>query len=244
MKKIFIISLVATGLLATLGSCSKEELADTKPVTSLQNTEDPDGDGLTFLPEGEVYFIEDSVSIFGQAGTKYLSFKPLNLEKYKNGEQLDSICNHDIAVRFDTKGRKSHNKSAYWGDKPWVVEDHPPVITFTVGSTLIIRLSKMVTAFGYEINSPFTGAKRAIQTTARNSQLNKTISPVLVSYTGNLPTNRPPFGMPGGALLYGKESKLPFDEIIIKTIGNSTTTQPLPGPFDIILANFRYKLAE
>jgi hypothetical protein len=101
----------------------------------------------------------------------------------------------------------------------------------------------MVTAFGYEINSPFSGTKRAIETTFRNSKLDKIIPDVGISYTGNLPTNRPPFGMPGGALLYAKKSHTPFDEITIKNVGNNNQTPPLPGPFYIILANFRYKLA-
>jgi hypothetical protein len=244
MKKNFIHALVVAGILATLSSCSKEEQAAIQPIMETSHPLDPDNDGLIFLPEGEVYYYLDSVSIFGEAGTKYLTFKPLSLEKYKNGELLDSVCNQDIAVRFDAKGRKSHSKSVLWGDKPWVAEEYPPMITFRVGSTLTIKLSKMVTAFGYEINSPFTGAKRAIETTFRNSKLNKIIPPVSVSYTGNLPTNRPPFGMPGGPHLYAKESATPFDEVVIKTVGNNTQTPPLPGPFDITLASFRYKLAE
>jgi hypothetical protein len=244
MKTNLFNALVAMVIFATLSSCSKEEQAEVKPVTVSQNPLDPDGDGLIFLPEGEVYFIEDSVLIFGQVSTKYKLFKPLSLEKYKNGELLDSICNQDIAARFDIKGRKSHDKSLYWGDSPWVFEDHPPVITFRVDNTLTIKLSKMVTAFGYEINSPYTGVRRAIETTFRNSKLNKTIPPVLASYTSDVPTNRPYFGMPGGALLYAKESATPFDEIVIKTVGNSTSTPPLPGPFDVTLANFRYKLGK
>lgn len=102
----------------------------------MQNQFDADVGGLTFLPEGEVYFIEDSVSIFGQVSTKYRLFKPLSLEKYKNGELLDSICNQDFAVRFETKGRKSQDKSVKWGDKPWVADEFPRLITFRIGNTL------------------------------------------------------------------------------------------------------------
>lgn len=72
-----------------------------------QNPLDPDGDGLTFLPEGEVYFIEDSVSIFGQVGTRYQLFKPLSLEKYRNGQRLDSVCNQEIAIRLILKVSKA-----------------------------------------------------------------------------------------------------------------------------------------
>jgi hypothetical protein len=244
MKKNFIMVFVAVGLFATLISCSKEEQAVIKPVTISENPLDPDSNGVIFLPEGEIYYYKDSVTVYGQAGTKYLLLKPMSLEKYKNGELLDSICNKDIAIRFDTKGHKSHDKSVLWGDKPWVAEEFPPVITFRIGNTLTIKLSKMVTAFGFEYNTPFDGTKRAITTRYRNSKLNKVIPPTTTSYTGNLPTNRPPLGMPGGALLYAKESQTPFDEVRITFEDFKSGSPPLSGPFDISLAGFRYKVAK
>lgn len=244
MKKNLINALIAMVLFATLSSCSKEEQVDIKSAKISQNPLDPDGDGMIFLPEGEVYYIEDSVSLYGQVGTKYLLLKPLSLEKYKNAALLDSVCNQDIAMRFDVKGRKSHDKSILWGEKPWVAEEYPSVITFRIGNTLTIRFSKMLTAFGYEFNSPFTGERRAIESTFRNSKLNKVIQPVTISYTGNLPTNRPPLGMPGGAHLRALESQTPFNEVTIKFVANRANTPPPPGPFDITLANFRYKLAK
>lgn len=244
MKKNLIIALVASGIFATLSSCSKEEQADIQPLMETSHPLDPDGDGIIFLPEGEVYYYEDSVSTYGQVGTKYLLLKPLSVEKYKNGELLDSICNQDLAVRFETKGRKSHHKSVLWGDKPWVVDEFPPMITFRIGNTLTIHLSKMVTGFGFEFNSPFEGTRWGIKTTFRNSKLNRVLPPVYVSYLGNVPTNRPYFGMPGGALLNARESQDPFDEITI-TFEALKNGDPLPpGPFDISLASFRYKLAK
>jgi len=244
MKKNFTFALVAMAIFATLSSCSKEEQAAIDPVMEASHPDDPDGDGIIFLPDGEVYYYLDSTSLFGEAGPKYLTFKPINLDKYKNGELLDSICNQDIAVRFDTRGLKSHSTSVLWAAKPRVAEEYPPLITFRVDSILTIKLSKMVTAFGYEINSPFTGTKRAIETTFRNSKTNKSVRPVVVNYTGNLVTNRPPFGLPGGALLSARESAMPFDEVVIKTIGINNQTPPPPGPFDITLAGFRYRLAK
>jgi hypothetical protein len=244
MKTNLIVALIAIGIFVTLGSCSKEEQADIQPVMETSNPLDPDGDGIIYFPEGEVYLIDDSISLYGQVGTKYLMLKPLSLEKYKNGEQLDSICNKDIAIRFDVKGRKVDNKSVLWGDQPWVTEEYPSMITFRIGNTLTLKFSKMLTAFGYEFNSPFTGEKRAIESTFRNSKINNIIEPVTVSYTGNLPTNRPPLGMPGGALLRAMEGQQPFDEVTIRFIGNNTNSPAPPGPFDISLASFRYKLAK
>ena len=244
MKTNMIIVLVAVGLLVTLTSCSKEEQASIQPVMEISNPLDPDGDGRIDYPDGEIYIIQDSISLYGQAGTKYLMLKPLILKKYKNAELLDSLCNQDLAIRFDAKGRISHNKSVLWGIKPLVAEEYPSKITFNIGKTLTLRFSKMLTAFGYEFNTPFTGEKRGIESTFRNSKLNKVIRPVTVSYTGNLPTNTPELGTEGGALLRAMEGQKPFDEVTITFLGNNTQTPGSFGPFDITLAGFRYKLAK
>jgi hypothetical protein len=246
MKLNLVNVIIAMGFLAVMSSCSKEEQAEVKPVRVSQNTSDPDpdGDGLTFLPEGEVYFIEDSVLIFGQVSTRYQLFKPLSLDKYKNGELLDSICNQDISVRFETKGRKSQDKSVKWGDKPWVADEFPPVITFRIGNTLTMKFSKMVTGFGFEYNSPYEGIRWSITPTYRNSQLNKTKPPVLTRFLGGLTTNRPPLGMPGGAVLTARESQMPFDQVTITFGAPLGQTTPGTGPYDITLASFRYKLAD
>jgi hypothetical protein len=244
MKKCLITTLVAVGLLATINSCSKEEQVDVKPVTVSQNPLDPDGYGYYNLPGGELYYYEDSVSVYSEANTNYLRFKPLSLEKYKDGELLDSICNNDLAVRFSSKGRKFHDKTVLWGHKPRVADEYPPAITLTIGNTLTMRFSKMVTGFGYEYNSPFKGMKWGITTRFRNSKLNKVINPVYTSYIGNLPTNIIPLGMPGGAFLSARASQTPFDEVII-TFEALANGDPAPsGPFDITLAGFRYKLAK
>jgi hypothetical protein len=92
MNKHYITALVAVGLLATLNSCSKEEQVDIKPVTTSYNPLDPYNFGYIDRGEGELYYYEDSMTTYSQAGKNYLLMKPLSLEKYKNGKLLDSVC--------------------------------------------------------------------------------------------------------------------------------------------------------
>ena len=244
MKKHLIIALAAVGLLATLNSCSKEEQGDLKPVkTAAVNPLDPDGYGWYRLPDGSTYYYEDSVVVFRDAqNPKYLSYKSLSLEKYKNGELLDSVCNKDIALRFESKARKSHNKEVSWGVKKEVVDEFPPMITINTDNSLTIKFSKMVTGFGYEYNSLYKDYQWSIKTTFRNSKLNKDIRPTFTTFIDDYSVGPIPLGVQGGARLNARESQTPFDEVTITFEGPAA--EPAPGTFDISFAGFRYKLAK
>lgn len=244
MKNHFITALVAVSLLATLNSCSKEEQIDVKTVTTSSNPLDPYNFGYIDRGEGELYYYRDKVTSYSQANKNYLLLKSLSLEKYKNGELLDSVCNKDIAFRFENKGRKSHNKSAQWGTKPEVAEEHPPIITVNTDWSFTIKLSKMVSAIGFEINSPYKGVKYGITVRYFNTELNKVIPPTYTSYLYPPSDIGPQFGQPGSAMLRSIDSETPFNEIRITYEYLKYGEPAPPGTFDLLLAGFRYRLAK
>jgi hypothetical protein len=254
MKKHFINALVAVGLLATLNSCSKDE--DIKPTEkdnqkTSQNSDlpqyhplDPNGFGFIRLEEGELYYYFDSLSTFSQVGKKYLTMKPLNLEKYKNGSLLDSVCNQDLAIRFESKALKSHDKQTKWGTSPSrVVDEYPAVVTITTGIKTTIKLSKMVTAFGFEFNSPYKGYGYGVEVRYRNSKTNSLLPTAIVSYLDNDTRFGPVLGSTGGAWIRGVETVEQFDGVIVTFIKGFQAGVLYP-PFDLSLGGFRYKLAK
>ena len=69
------------------------------------------------------------------------------------------------------RGRKKHDKSAIWGVSPWVVVKDPPIITVTsVDHVFSIKLSKMVKAFGLEVNTPYKGIKYEVTVSYWNNK--------------------------------------------------------------------------
>jgi hypothetical protein len=245
MKKHYVTALIAVGLLATLNSCSKDEgieKSTKQQAVSGYNPLDPEGYGYIDNGNGELYWYEDSVTSFGQASKNYLTMSPLKLDKYKNGELLDSVCNKDLALRFEVKARKTYNKEVKWGIKPKVVDEFTPIITFTMGNTMTIRFSKMVSAFGFEFNSLFKDGEYGITTTFRNTKLNKVIPPTYTSFIKQNNVGNPTLGMTSGGWLRAIESQTPFNEVTIQfDAGNASTLNP---PFDISFGGFRYKLAK
>lgn len=249
MKKHVINALVAVGLLATLNSCSKDEQAELKPITSSAHPLDPGNYGYYQVETGENYFYNDSISTFGRATQNYLKLKPLSLEKYKNGALLDSVCNQDLALYFESKALKTHNKSALWAVVPRVSNEHPPILS--VNSTdhiFIIKLSKMVTAFGLEVNSPFKGEGLGVNISFWNSKLNMMVpegggTRFLNGSGGGFDIL---FGNPGGAHIWGVDvtKTNEFDEVRITFEAIRSLDPPPVGPFDISFAGFRYKLAK
>jgi len=232
-------------MIATLNSCSKDEQADIKPSTVAEHPLDPEGYGFYELPEGEFVYYLDKVYAYTQAGKNYLKLKPLSLKNYKNGMLLDSICNKDIAFRFETKGRISFDKSELWGRKPRVADEYPPFITFNTDYLFIIKLSKMVNAIGVEFNSPYRGVRYGITFRYFNTKLNKEIPPAYTSYL--YPADEdlgPVLGSPGNAYLRSIKSETPFDEIRVEYSFGSTSNPPPSGKFNLLLAGFRYELAE
>jgi hypothetical protein len=246
MKKHLITALAAVALLATLNSCSKEEgvEASTKPVTSSYNPLDPGGFGYIDLGDGEIFYYEDGMTAYDLAGKNYLaSTMPLSLTKYKNGAVLDSVCNQDLALYFENKVRKTHDKDNKWGYKPRVAEEITPIVTFSTGNETTIRLSKMATAFGLEINTPDKGKGYGVTVRFRNSKTNYSIAQPYTRYLNHVRADgQPALGSPGGAYLWAYRSDIPFDEISI-TVGERTFNPTQGAPFDISLAGFRYKLA-
>lgn len=254
MKKHFLNTFIAIGLLATLSSCSKDEDIQPEEKDKQQKSQnydlpqyhplDPNGWGYILQPEGELYYYKDSVTSFGQAQNKrYLNFKTLSLEKYKNGELMNSVCNKDLTLRFESKARKSHDKTVKWGDKAEVFDDYPAIITLSMGNTMTIKFSEMVTAFGFEFNSLYKGFGYGITTRYRNSKLNKIIPPSYTSYLRESSLTKPTIGMVGGATLRAIESQTPFDEVSI-TFETGFSAPTLKPPYDISFGGFRYKLAK
>lgn len=254
MKKHFLNALVAVVLLATLNACSKDDDVQPKNGDKQKKSEngdyptyhpqDPNGFGYYILPNGAYNFYQDSVIVYFEAQIpEYLSFKPLRLDKYKNGELLDSVCNQDLAVRFESKARKSHNKEVKWGVKPKVADEFAPVVTLTMGNTMTIKLSKMVMAFGYEYNSLFKDGEYSVTTRFRNSKLNKVIKPTFTNYIRQTSISSPDLGMTSGAMVVARESQTPFDEITI-TFGTGFKAPTLNPPYQISFGGFRYKPAK
>jgi hypothetical protein len=242
MKKILLNALVVVSILATLSSCSKDEQLDIKPAASAYNPLDPNNNGYIALPEGEFNYYNDNMFTYTRVGKNYLLMKPLSLEKYKNGSLLDSVCNEDIAIRFETKAVKTYDKTAPWGAKPRVVNEYAPIVTITGGVTITIKLSKMATAFGFELNSLFKGYGYGITADFWNSKLNYKIPNSYTSFLSDDTRFGPVLGSPGGALITGVKSKVPFDEIRFTfEPGFAPSVYP---PLNISLGGFRYILAK
>jgi hypothetical protein len=247
MKKQFITALAAVALLATLNACSKDDSPEPnkKPLTTSYNPLDPGGFGYITLPEGEFYYYEDGMTAYDEAGKNYLAGTlPLSLTKYKNGELLDSVCNKDLALYFEHKVRKTYDKENKWGYKPRVAEEITPIVTFSAGNETTIKLSKMATAFGLEVNTPFKGKEYNVTVRFRNSKTNYSLPHAYTRYLNHVRADgQPALGLPGGAYLWAYRSDIPFDEISI-TVGERASEPTQGAPFDISLAGFRYKLAE
>jgi hypothetical protein len=247
MKKHLINALVAVALLATLNSCSKDEQVKLKPVTTADNPLDPGNYGYYQIVTGEIYFYKDSITDYGQVTEHYLQLKPLSLEKYKNGALLDSVCNKDLAVYFESKGVKSQDKTALWGVVPQVTAARPPIVTVNSADYMFkLKMSKMVTGFGFEINSPYTGKKLGVHISYWNSKLNKQIPDAegIRYLEGSGAGSYVPFGQPGGATTWGVEATRPFDEVRVKFEEPKYAAPDPIGPFEISFSGFRYKLAK
>src|SRR3954468_22532065 len=122
-------TLAAICLIATLSSCGKDEQVNLKPAKVI--AEPADDYGYVELGDGELYWPAEGLTTYFQVKEKFLNLsKPLSLAKYENGTLLDSACNPDIALRFDSKGRKSFNK--LWGMKPNVANEQAAILTFNV----------------------------------------------------------------------------------------------------------------
>jgi hypothetical protein len=249
MKKHFINVLVAVGLLATLSSCSKEEQVDLKPVKSMAHPLDPGNFGYYEVVTGENYHYNDSISTFGRATENYLKLKPLSMEKYKNGSLLDSVCNQDLALYFESKALKTHEKTALWAVVPRVTDSHPPIVSVNSSDHIfIIKMSKMVTGFGLEVYSPYKGTKLGVNVSFWNSKLNKRVPEAggtryLNGSGGGFDIL---FGNPGGVHIWGVDATKTneFDEVRITFEPTWSLAPPPVGPFEISFAGFRYKLAK
>jgi hypothetical protein len=245
MKRFILLIFVAVGLLTTFTSCTKEESTNMAPSVSAVDPLDPDGFGFYEKGEGELYYYNDKVTSYSQVKEAYLKLKPLNLEKYKHGEWLDSVCNKDIAFVFENKGRLSKDKSKLWALRPRAVDPYPPFVTINTDWTLTIKMSKMVHAVGIELNSLYQGTTTGITVEYFNTELNKIIRPtftIFIDPPGGI--FAPLVGETGGAALWSVDSETPFNEIRIR-FGFVNGNDPVPvSRYDLMLAGFRYKLAE
>jgi hypothetical protein len=140
MKFLISNALVAICMIATLSSCAKDEQAVVKSVKT-SSLPPPD---FTYIDrgQGELYFPDDKLTTYTEVNDHYLLLRPLSLQKYNNGALLDSVCNKDIALVFQRKGRKTYDKSAKCGSKPSVAEEYAPIVTFEVDNTLTIKSQK------------------------------------------------------------------------------------------------------
>jgi hypothetical protein len=239
VKKHILNALAVIALLVTLSSCSKEEKAVLKPVTTSSDSDLPYID----RGDGEQYYPDEDRSSYSWVGKNYLlTTTPLSLEQYENGASGDSICNKEITLRFDAKGRKSHDKVNKWGTKPRVVEEYAPVVTFRIKESLTIKFSRLVTAFGVELNTPYKGRGYGITFQYRNTKLDRRLDFGSTRFLNATGPYEPRFGQPGGAELYAESSPEQFDEVTI-VFEPGLTAPSVNGPFDLSLAGFRYKLA-
>jgi hypothetical protein len=244
MRYFLSITLVALCLFVTLNSCSKDEQVN--DISTKASDELPNEFGYIERGDGELYWPKEVLTTYFQVKEKFLLVSmPLSLEKYKNGTFLDSACNQDIALRFDTKGLKTHDKSVAWGVKPSVVDEYPPIITFNIDNSLTIRFSKMVNAFSFEMNSPYKGFDYGLNYIFSNSKLKMSIAHT--SYTSYLQPDSAigsHLGQLQGARFIGVDSPIPFDEIKLKFVQIGLGAPPPPGPFDLSITGFRYRIAK
>lgn len=241
--------LVVIGLIATLNSCFKNEHTDTNSASIIpaKSAGEPADDlGYTELGDGELYWPKEGLTTYAQVKKKFLKVSsPMSLEKYKDGTSLDFVCNKDIELRFDSKGRITHNKSVAWGLMPNVAEEFPPIITFTIDNSLTILLSKMVNAFSFEMNSPYKGFEYGLHVDYLNSKLDTPIKHTsFVTYLYPDTTFGPNLGWPEGALFSAVDSPAPFNEIKIKFEQIEYGAPPPPGPFDLSVSGFRYRVVK
>lgn len=245
MKRLILINFVAVGLLATFTSCTKEESSALKPNTVAAHPLDPNNFGYIDRGEGELYYYDDKVTAYTQVKESYLKLKPLSLAKYKQGELLGSVCNQDIAFVFENKGRLSKDKSKLWGLRPRAVDPYPAFVTINTDWYFTIKLSKMVHAVGFEFNSLYQGTRYGVTVEYFNTELNQVIPPSYTSYIEAAGGFLAPWlGETGGALLRSIDSETPFNEIRIKIEDTRASNPPPAGQFDLMLAGFRYKLAD
>lgn len=246
MRRFILMIFVAVGLLATFTSCTKEESTTLAPTVSAVDPLDPEGFGYYDIGDGELYYYNEKVRTYAQVKEAYLKLKPLRLEKYKHGELLDSVCNKEIAFIFENKGRLSKDKSKLWGIRPQTVDPYPPFVTVNTDWTFTIKMSKMVLAVGFEFNSLYKGTMTGVTIEYVNTELNMVFPPTftypLVPPGG---VYAPTLGETGGALLSATVSDVtPFNEIRIRFGFVSGDDPPPVQRYDLMLAGFRYRLAE
>jgi hypothetical protein len=245
MRRFNLMIFVAVGLLATFTSCTKEESTTLAPTVSAVDPLDPEGFGFYERGEGELYYYNDKVTAYTQVKEAYLKLKPLHLEKYNEGELLDSVCNKDIAFVFENKGRLSKDKTKLWALRPRTVDPYPPFVTINTDWTFTIKMSKMVHAVGIELNSLYQGTVTGITVEYVNTELNKIIPPTFTRFIdppGGI--FAPLVGETGGAALWSIDSETPFNEIRIRFGFVSGDDPPPVQRYDLMLAGFRYRLAE
>jgi hypothetical protein len=237
MKKHFINALVALGLLATLNSCSKEDLVEKNETTSkIMATPDT----------GEV--VDLNSSFYTIVNDNYLLNKPLSLDKYRLGVRLDTVCNKELSISFNWPGGLAtydRTKPSKWGYKPYVVDEYSSTIVFeSTGTVLILKLSKKVTEFGMEYTQPYRGWRYNVtQSIWDKKKKTKIAEGRTITLNTKVPDHLAWVGGPGGASLMAMKSTVPFDEV------RMTITDPKGVPFTIqnlihIIGGIRYKLAK
>jgi hypothetical protein len=238
MKKHLLNGLVAVGLLATLNSCSKDESV-AKPETNSVLLAAPD--------TGQV--VDLNKTIYTIVNDNYLLNTPLKLDKYRDGDKLDTACNKELSIAFNWPGIKRNNynpknPNVKWGYKPYVVDEYSSTIGFEyTGPVLILKLSKKVTEFGIEYLTPYYGWKYNVTQSIWDQKKNTKIADGrTITLNTKFPERQVWVGGPGGAVLMAVKSKVPFDEV------RMTITDPAGQPFRQnlihIIGGIRYKLAK
>jgi hypothetical protein len=224
MKKHFINALVAVGLLATLNSCSKEEQADVKPEATSE-----------VVAQATPSFVSlDTVTVY------YLTGRHLDITSLKDRKSYNKISDGNLTIDFSQSLTKMNGKDQEWGDKPYVVSKCTPYLDarFAPGEKVkvALNLSKKVTELGFELMQ-YKGYHMMVATYYDKSK-NKKVG-IVYHVTGSSPyqTRRE-----SNAYLFAAQSSVPFDYVEIEW-SNSTTSYRV-SPYELNLAQFRYKLAQ
>lgn len=236
MKNQLINTLVGFGIILTFIACTKDEDIQTGSYPTLQssNTQTPADTGEFARENG------DTLYLFVNAN--YLLTTPIDLGKYQNGAILDSVCNSEISIVFNSKGKKIDNSSNRWGLKPEVVDEFAAKITFKASSVLSMKLSKKVYEFGFEYNTINKGKPYSVHSIYSDKKSPNYITEGFYTYL-ELETSKPfEFGDPGGAMLWAIRSPIPFDQVDM-VIGNDQG-RAVPGTFEYSISGFRYKLVK
>jgi hypothetical protein len=189
-------------------------------------------------------------TIYTVVNENYLQNTPLSVDTYNGIGQSSTVCNKELLIEFNWPGEISDDyinpiyPDLIWGYKPYVVNDRTYILEFSfTGPVLILKLSKKVTEFGMEYNTPYYDRDDVTQSIWDKKTKTKIAEGRTIPLNTKLPDVFAWFGGPGGAILMAMKSKIPFDEVRI-TISDPTGAPITRRNMVHIISGIRYTLAE